>query len=147
MRKLFFIFLFSIAQMSYAAELRPHFRVWKSSYLGTGAFTNVQISSSTILFNVVYGSPTVNIGGASYFALHQSTGDVFTSDSSTKAFCSLDSATENIGDEYKVSVTSHAYFTKQGGANIGYLWDWATERPDYLRTSDPSPDSLRIMRD
>ena len=124
MKRILLLFLFFLIQAVGAAELGPQFRLWKSSDLGLGEFTNLLVSSSTIIFHMVTGSATVGNSGDSYLVLNQSTGTQFTSDSSTKAFVPLDSTTSRIGDEWDVMVTSHAFINKRGGARIGYLWDY-----------------------
>lgn len=124
---------------SYADELKAQYRVWKSSYLGGGVFTNVMISSSSIIFHMVYGSATVNQTSDNYFAVHQSTGDVFTTDSSTRAYIRLNESAiskSDIGVAYDVRASSHAYFTKTGGAIVGYLWDWYSSRPPHRTIHD-----------
>ncbi len=128
-----------------SAELRPQFRIWKSSDLGTGEFSHTLLSSSTIIFHMVTGSPTVNFGGNSYFVVNQSTRAIFGTDSSTKVFCPMDAATNKIGVEWNVVVTSQAFFSKQGGSYAGYLWDWFNTAPDFLLNG--TVQSQRILRD
>jgi hypothetical protein len=147
MKKLFLILFVGMAQFCHAAEIRPQFRTWKSSDLGIGEFSHTLISSSTIIFHMVTGSPTVNIGGDSYFVVNQSTRTAFSTDSSTKVFCPLDAATNKIGIEWNVTVSSQAFFSKRGGARAGYLWDWLQEIPDFIRTANPTPSAIRIQKD
>lgn len=130
---LFVVIAMVVASHVRAATIGDGFRIWKSSYLGTGSISNVQLSSTPIIFHAVIGSPTINNGGDSYFAIHQSTGDVFRSNASTKAFVPLDGSlfgAFQIGTPFDVMVSSHAFITKQGGANVGYLWDYIAE-PSY----------------
>lgn len=121
---------------SYADELRPQFRVWKSSYLGTKEIFNTLIASSTIIFHTVLGSPTINNSGSSYLAILRVLDSDFVSvTATTRAYIPLNvsvSSNSNniathrpgIGDIYDVKVTSKSFITKQGGADIQYLWDW-----------------------
>ena len=130
MKKLLFFGILMVGTYAHARELRSQYRIWKSSSLSVGNYSNVLISSSPIIFHMVVGSPTVNISGFSYFALHQSTGTSFTTDSSTKIFISLDeTAAKNsgMGSPFDVICATNSFFTKQGGAVINYLWDYLNE--------------------
>ena len=148
MKKLLVVGLMLVAQASFAGELRPQFRLWKSSDLGVGEFSNTQISSASIIFHMVVGSPTVNNGGDSYFVVHQSTHSQFASDSSTKAFIPLNSGIDGIGEEWNIAVSSHAFFSKRGGARVGYLWDWLGSPPQFLLdSSQNNTNSRRILGD
>ena len=135
MKKLLLLGILFLGASLHAAEMRPQFRVWKSSQLGVGNIDLVMLTSATIIFHMVVGSATVNNGGNSYFVMLQTTGDVIRSDVSTRAFVPLDLSPTNIsgiGVPFDVIVTSHAFISKQGGANVGYLWDWEGARPEYL---------------
>ena len=71
MKKALFLFLFLWAGNGYGEEMRAQFRTWKSSEIQCGDYTNVLISSTPIIFHMVTGSGTVNVGGTSQFAFHR----------------------------------------------------------------------------
>jgi hypothetical protein len=138
MKKIFLTLgiLFAVSYVK-AADYRGEFHIWKSSVLQTGTYTNTMLSSAPIMFHMITGSPTVN-QGSGYFALHQSSGDVFTSDSSTKIFVGLDTTLGNgsgFDVPFDVMVSSHAYYTKTGGSSIMMLWDWIV-KPSYTTAND-----------
>lgn len=129
MKKLLLAALFlSFCGSLKAEELRPQFRVWKSSFLGAGTFGSpVQMSSSPIIFHMVYGSGTVSIAGDSYFSVWRATTDNFSGIESTKCFVPLNQGVaelNGINVPYDIFSDSHTYFTKQGGAVVGYEYDF-----------------------
>ena len=130
MRKwmLFLGFVF-MAGSVHTDELRPQFRVWKSSWIGTGTLTNTLVSSSPIIFHMIFGSATMNID-SSYFTLFSSTHHVTLAvDASTRAFVPLGNTQnmpqqDKIGVAFDVKSTTNSFIRKVGGAAIGYEWDW-----------------------
>lgn len=121
-----------------AADYRVEFHIWKSSTLQGGNYLNTMLSSAPVIFHMVVGSPTFNNGGNSYFAMHESSGDVFTTDSSTVAYIPLDTtagSTPGFGIPYDVRIDSHCYYTKQGNSAITILWDWIV-KPSYRTPND-----------
>lgn len=150
MNKLIIIFglILSLKGFCNADELRPQFRVWKSSFLGSTAIFNTLIASSPIIFHTVLGSPTVNNAGSSYLAILRVTdSDSVSVTATTRAFVPLDigittvaavnvNNRPGIGDVYNVKITSKSFVTKQGGAVIQYLWDWYSEHPNFIHEQD-----------
>lgn len=111
-------------------DLSPQYRVWKSSWLGTGNYVGVQIATQPIIFHMVYGSGTANNGNGD-FTLLQSTGiNVLSSDASTRCIVPTDNTPllqDKIGNIYDSLVSTHSYFNKTGPANIGYEWDYLNQ--------------------
>lgn len=128
------IFIFMAVRLR-AEELRPQFRAWKSSYIGTASYGNVILSTSPILFHLVFGSATVNQGGDNFFVLYRSTGNngaqnSFNQLSSTKAFIPLNQSAiehDKIGYQYDVFSDSYTFWKKVGGANVGFEYDFYKE--------------------
>lgn len=141
LHKLFFpIFLiFGLASASYAMQREPQFRIWRSSALQGGNYSNVLFSSETVIFHMIIGSPTFNTGGNSYFVLLHGTGNVVTSDVSTRAFVPLESTQfggAGLNVPFDVLVASRAYYSKQGAATINILWDFLNAPPNYTTGGD-----------
>lgn len=108
-------------------ELRPQFRLWKSSSLETGDYAGTQIATAPIIFHCLIGSGTVNFGGSSAFTLFQDTGMInMTPVTSTKAYIALDSLSGGsaLGDQLDILVTTHSFFNKVGPSRVQYLWDY-----------------------
>ena len=119
-----------------AIEIRPQFRVWKSTYLDSST-GDIMLSSAPIIFHgIVLSSPTVNQSN-SYFVVVQTTGDVMQPIVSTKAYIYTDSSALNqvVTFPYDILVTSHAFISKQGAAKITVLWDWLI-KPPYTTNQD-----------
>lgn len=139
MKKLLIVMFLFMVSTAGAGELRSQFRLWKSSYLGTGEMTNSLISSSTIIFHMVWGSATVNQGGASYFALHSNSSQAVTAEMSTRCIVPLNTGVgasqSQIGIPFNTTSSSHTYYIKSGGADVGYLWDWY-KHPPFRSPSD-----------
>jgi len=55
------ILFLGLSSFAHAEELRPQFRVWKSSFLGINPIAETQIATSPIIFHMVYGSATMNL--------------------------------------------------------------------------------------
>lgn len=139
LRKLIIPLLFVVSGNCYAMQREPQFRIWRSSAIQGGNYNNVFFSSETIIFHMVIGSPTVNNAGNSYFALYHGTGDIVTSDISTRAFIPLDSSQvgwPGLNVPFDVLVASRAYYSKQGAATINILWDFLNTPPNYTTGGD-----------
>lgn len=139
MKKLLIALLFIVVGRAYADDWRTsQSRVWKSSQLQCGNYSNVLISSTPIIFNMVIGSPTTNQGGTSQFVLQQSTAFPFLANiTSTMAFITTDQANSGLGQAWGVRTTTNtighvfSYFNKAGGAcPIFYLWDYWQNPPE-----------------
>lgn len=129
--------IWAIGGQAWAAgvKLDPQYRLWKTSYTTTSD-TNVMLSSSPIIVHGIdVSSPTLNVAGASFFALYDSSADVFQGSESTKTFKSLNSDTAQTvvcsPCIWDVAITSHAIYNKQGAAKITILWDWLGNAPTY----------------
>lgn len=107
--------------------LAPQYRVWKSSALDPLAnYSGTQLSTSPIIFHMVIGSGTTNVGTGA-FTLLQSTGMTsMSSNASTKAIIPMDSNVNNsfFGAPLDILVTTHSYFNKTAGGDIQFLWDY-----------------------
>lgn len=134
MKKLALLILFGYVGAANAGfgpikhDLSPQYRVWKTSWLGTGTFSGVQIATQPIIFHLVYGSGTISAGNGD-FTLLQSTGMTsMSSDASTKCLVPLDNnmnmLQDKIGVPWDALISTHSYFNKSGPANIGYEWDY-----------------------
>lgn len=132
MKKLFLglgiIFTCGIAQAFVINHiLASQYRVWKSSALDPAAnYSGTQISTSPIIFHMVIGSGTTNVGTGA-FTLLQSTGMTsMSSDASTKAIIPMDANVVNgqFGETLDILVSTHSYFNKTAGGSIQYLWDY-----------------------
>lgn len=134
MKKIVFAgLMFFGMSLANAAEIRPQFRLWKSTFL-TGSMGDVMLTSAPMIFHGInIGSSTINNGNGSYFVFWNDTGDVLTSNVSTKAFISLDNSALNQVTPliYDIFASSHAFYSKQGGAKITLLWDWMV-KPSYI---------------
>lgn len=123
---------FSLSRVG-AEELNPQYRVWKSSWLGNLTYTNTLISSSPIIFHMVYGSATVNSGTNNTFFVHRDTSFPLCGVClSTKTFVKLNEqggGPSGIGSPLDVFSDSYTYFSKTGTAVIGYEWDWYKTPP------------------
>lgn len=115
-----------------AEELHPQMRIWKSSALQGGNYSNVLMSTSPIIFHMVVGSAAYNQGDNNYFVLLRSTRNPLTTNASTKAFVLTNSAFGSpsmIGFPVDVFSDSNTFFSKQGGAVVNYLWDYYKSPP------------------
>lgn len=118
-----------------AEELRPQFRAWKSSAIQGGNYTNVLLATSSIIFHMYVGSPTVN-NQPSVFTLYRSTGSngttAFMANSSTKAIVTADSSLTGgmgMGVAFDVFSDSLTYYSKTGGSSGNILYDFYREPP------------------
>lgn len=137
MKKIFIVLgIVFMTTYSHAAKMEAQFRVWKSSFIGLGSYAvPVMLSSAPILFFMDTSSPIIS-AGSNYLAVFQSSGDIFTTDATTKAYISENADTKEIGVNNTVQVSSHAYIMKQGGANASFLWDYIGGGPNYRTPYD-----------
>lgn len=118
--------IFGICGTLRAEELRPQFRIWKSSFLGASTYGIQRISTAPIIFHMLTGSGTVNVGAVSAFTIFRSTNAVvnYADGHSTKTVLPLNQGAGGIGPHFDLFSDSHTWMLKTGGAVIGYEWDF-----------------------